>query len=278
MYTDKSLATLLRALQSGSDQEDVSRYHNSDNWSSLPSLILPRLLGSATTLLTLLSNPLNITLLASQLLSAPSIWKRPDGLRTTIRILSIFNSAAMQTVHSEDSLDANRPFVIRRGLGREEWAIAVVKGADEKSPRWRHLCLLAGLLVGFEGRGKQTISISLRRKLEKATVTAVNTALQEGEASNELAGSSIAMMLSHVFHLLSDGDQMSLTHDMLLPILIHVPFFSREGLHYGYFLSSIDSDVVQRGGMKFDWSPTSPTYVQCQRMTTGPLITSLGSL
>lgn len=261
MYTDRSLATLLRALQSGSDEQDVSR-----------------LLGSATTLLTLLLNPLNVTLLTSQLLSAPSIWQRPDGLRTTIGILSIFNSAAIHLVQSEDSPEANRPNLARQGLGREEWAVAVVKGADDRSPRWRHLCVLTGLLIGFEGRGKQSIPRLLRRKLENATVKAVNLALQEGEASNEVAGNSIGMMLSHVFDLLSDGEKMNLDSNLLLPILIHSPFFSKEGLQYGYFLSTIDSDVVQRRGMKFDWSPKSSTYVQCQRMATGPLIASLGSL
>ena len=244
----------------------------------MPSLTIPRLLSSATTLLTLLSNPLNVTLLTSQLLSAPSIWQRPEGLRTTIRLLGIFNSAAIHLVQLEDSVDLNCHFPTQRELGREEWAVAVVKGADDRSPRWRHLCVLAGLLIGFEGRGKQSISTSLRRKLESATVKAVNLALQEGEASNEVAGNSIAMMLSHIFDLLSDSEKTNLNDNLLLPVLIHAPFFSKEGLHYGYFLSTIDSDVVQRGSMKFDWSTKSSTYIQCQRMTIGPLMASLGSL
>ncbi|CAF9933932.1 MAG: hypothetical protein ALECFALPRED_005795 [Alectoria fallacina] len=261
MYTDRSLATLLRAIQSGSDEQDVSR-----------------LFGSATTLLTLLSNPLNVTLLASQLLSAPSIWQRPDGLRTTIRILSIFNSAAIRLGQPEESPEGKPPFAAQWSLRREKWAMAVVKGADDRSPRWRHLCILTGLLIGFEGRGKQSVSVSLRRKLENATVKAVNLALHEGEAGNELAGNSIAMMLSNVFDLLSDSEKMKLNSDLLLPVLIHAPYFSKEGLQYGYFLSTIDSDVVQREGMKFDWSTKSSTYVRCQRMTAGPLIASLGSL
>ena len=237
-----------------------------------------RLLGSATTLLTLLSNPLNVTLLTSQLLSTPSIWQRPDGLRTTIRILTIFSSAAVHLVQLEDSPEANRHLPTQRGLGREEWAIAVVRGADNRSPRWRHICVLAGLLIGFEGREKQKISTSLQSKLESATVKAVNLALQGGEASSELAGNSIGLMLSHVFDLLSDSEKMSLNNRLLLPILIHAPFFSKEGLQYGYFLSTIDSDVVPGGGTKFDWSPKSSTYVQCERMTNGPLIASLGSI
>ena len=243
-----------------------------------PYLTIHRLLSSATTLLTLLSNPLNVTLLTSQLLSAPTIWQRPDGLRTTIRILSIFNSAASHLIQSEDSPEVNRPFPRERGLGREEWAIAVVKGADDRSPRWRHLCALAGLLTGFERRGKQSISKSLRRKLESATVTAGNLALQAGEASDELAGNSICVMLSHAFDVLSDSEKSNLNNNLLLPILTHAPFFSKEGLQYGYFLSTIDSDVVQTEAIKFDWSPKSTTYVSCQRMATGPLIASLASL
>ena len=154
----------------------------------------------------------------------------------------------------------------------------MVKGADYRSPRWRHLCVLAGLLIGFEGRGKQSISKSLRRRLENATVRAVNLALQEREAGDELAGNSIALILSHVFDLLNDSEKANLDSDLLLPILIHASFFSHEGLQYGYFLSTMDSDVVQRAGVQFDWSPKSPTYVQCQRMITSPLVASLGSL
>ena len=114
--------------------------------------------------------------------------------------------------------------------------------------------------------------------LESATVKAVNLALQEGEAANEYAANSIAVILSHVFGLLTDGAKLNLNHDLLLPILCYAPFFSREGLHSGYFLSTIDADIVQSGGMQFDWSAKSTTYIRCQRMATGPLIASLGSL
>lgn len=204
-----------------------------------------------------------MTLLTSQLLSAPSIWEqhRADGLRTSLRILSVFNSAAI-----------HRPQV-----GAEEWTIAVVKGTDGgHCPRWRHLCVLAGLLIGFEGRDK--VSTSLRRELEHATVKAVNLTLHEGEAANELAGNSVAVMLTQVFDHLHDVEKLDLDHDLLLPILYQPPLFSKEGLYSGYFLSSIDADIVQRSSSKFDWSSKSSTYVQCQDTAIGPLMSSLGSL
>ena len=134
------------------------------------------------------------------------------------------------------------------------------------------------MLIGFEGRGQGNIPSSLRKTLEGGTVKAVNAALQDGEAIADLAGNSIAVMISHIFDLLSDGERLNLNHDLLLPVLSRAPFFSKEGLHYGYFLSTMDSDIVQSTGEKFDWSLKSSTYVQCQRMTSGPLITSLGSL
>ena len=194
-------------------------------------------------------------------------------------MLGVFNSAAIHVLRSEESQEGtNNQFPTQRGLRREDWTIAVVRGADERSPRWRHMCVLAGLLIGFEGRGKPSVETPLRRKLANATIRAVNLALQEGEASEEQAGNSIGVMLSHVFDLLSDSEKADLNVNLLLPTLIHAPFFSKEGLQYGYFLSRIDSDIVQRGGTKFDWSPKSSTYVHCQRMTSGPLIASLGSL
>lgn len=136
--------------------------------------------------------------------------------------------------------------------------------------------MLAGLLIGFEGQGK--ISVGLRRKLQIATVKAVNLTLREGEVRSELARNSIAMMMSHVFDLLDHAEKLNLDHDLLLPMLYQPPLFSREGLHSGYFLSSIDADIGQSTGTKFDWSSKSSTYAQCQRMVNGPLLSSLGSL
>lgn len=237
-----------------------------------------RLFGSATTLLSSLANPLNVTLLTSRLLSAPSIWHRPNGLHTVISVLSIFNSAAIHIAQQEESRKSSPSISRHSAIGREDWAIAVVKGADDRSPRWRHLCVIAGLLIGFEGRGLQNISTTLRRKLESATVTAANTALEDGETRDELAANSVAVILSHVFSLLHAPAKLRMNHDLLLPILYHALLHSKEGLNSGYFLSIIDADIRQSGDMKFAWSTGSSTYVQCQRMTHGPLVSCFGSL
>jgi len=244
----------------------------------IQSLTLNRLLGSATTLLTLLSNPLNVTLLTSQLLSAPAIWHRPDGLRATIRILSIFNSASLHVLQQEESPSFQESLPSSTRLAKEEWVIAVIKGADDRSPRWRHLLVLGGLLLGLEGQYRQGLSASLRRILENATVTALNLALQEVELSDELAASSIAVVLGHIYDILSPGHRAEIDYDLLLPKLVQGPYFSKEGLHSGYLFSTMDADVAQANGSKFDWSTKSSTFVQLQRVASGPLIASLGSL
>ena len=237
-----------------------------------------RLLGSATTLLVLLTNPLNVTLLSSQLLIAPTIWYQPDGLRTPISILGIFNSAALRIFGRQTS--EQRPNVSdpSRKLAKDEWITAVVKGADDRSSRWRHLLPLGGLLLGIAAAEEEHMNQSMRRKVEVAIVRAVNLALREGESEDALAMKSLTVVLSYVFDLLSDDNKFDLDHDLLLPKLYRSSFFDKEGLHSGYFLSTMDADVIESAAKKFDWSTKSSSYVRVQRMASGPLVSSLGSI
>ncbi|MCJ1467099.1 hypothetical protein MMC07_005721 [Pseudocyphellaria aurata] len=262
MATDRSLATLLRALQDASSEEQE----------------VSRLLGSATMLLTILSNPLNLTLLTTQLLSAPAIWSRPHGLHTAVRVLSVFNSAGIQVLKNEQSSLVPNRFSSRTSLAKEDWITAVIKGADERTPRWRHLLALSGLLLGFEGQERRGISDSLRMKLESAIVKALNLALQEIESGDEVTVNGLVMTVIHVFSLLSEHQKNGINYDILLPRLYWAPFFSTEGLRLGYFLSAMDADIVEGPNRKFDWSVKSSTYLQVQRITSSPLIASLGSL
>ena len=237
-----------------------------------------RLLGSGTDILTLLSNPLNITLLTAQLLSAPAIWHRPDGLQSTTRILSVFNTASVRLQSLDKLHSAVNGLPTPARLSREEWVTAVVKGADERSPRWRHVLAFSGLLLGFYRRDSQKLPGNLGWTLQNALVRAVNIALEEGETVDALAAKSVVVALSHVFELLNDTQKASINHQLLLPILYKSPFFDQEGLHSGYFLSIIDADVLETTPGKFDWSTHSPSYVRLQRMASGPLFASLGPL
>ncbi|KAK8159175.1 hypothetical protein IWX90DRAFT_389638 [Phyllosticta citrichinensis] len=265
MPADRLLETLLRSLQIWTDQQDT-----------------PRLLATAASLLTTLTNPLNIQLLTGQLLFAPAIWERPDGLRTCQRFMSLFHSATFTFLkHDRDVREgiAKPPLPgqipIGGGMIPEEWARAVAKGADERSPRWKHILILAGLLLGSNQEEDCTFSKSLQSSLQRAFVEATNVALEEAR-EDDFGGQCIAMVLNHVFPVLSETERAQLDYDHLLPVLIGSAFFSNEGFHSAYFLGTIDLDVVEVSGQKLGWSARSTSYHQLQRIMSRPLMTYMG--
>lgn len=211
-------------------------------------------------------------------MTAPAIWYQPDGLRTPISILSVFNSAALRISGRQTPEQRSNLSDPSRRLAKDEWITAVVKGADDRSSRWRHLLPLGGLLLGIASAEEEQINQSMRGKIEVAIVKAANLALREGENGDALATKSLTVVLSHVFDLLSDHNKLDLDHDLLLPKLYRPPFFDKEGLHSGYFLSTMDADVIESAAKKFDWSTKSASYVRVQRMASGPLVSSLGSI
>ena len=277
MATDKSLATLLRALHTPSDNQDASRQVQCLRCTADGPLTLYRLLGSAATLLTLLLNPLNVTLLASQLLSAPAVWHGPEDLQTCVRVLSVFNSASVHILDRERGSQRSTPYPIADGLEEEEWVKAVVKGADDRSPRWKHMLLLGGLLLGFESHERHGLLHSTRLALEQAVVKAGNLALQD-EHQDSLGATTIVLVVSYVFDILSYAEQSLISHNLLLPLIIQSVFFTKGGLNWGYFLGMMDADVVQVADNKFNWSSRSSTFIQVQRLASSPLVATLGPL
>nr|KMM65670.1 hypothetical protein CPAG_02016 [Coccidioides posadasii RMSCC 3488] len=261
MGTERSLATLLRSLQTASVPEDAYR-----------------LLPSATGLLSLLKNPLNVSLLSSQLLCCPALWEGQVDLQTCRRLIGVFNSAAFTIVQHESSSNPKPPYLQRRGLEREEWLKAVVNGADDKSPRWRHLLLIGGVLLGFEGQNRQGLSLHWRKKLESALIKGLQLSLAELEENPKVAAHASVLVLNYTFELLSDWERSQIDYDILVPILVDSAFFSEEGLSSGYFLGAIDQDVREIGNKKFAWVESSPTFCQVNTILSRPLITSLGPL
>ncbi|KAF8855885.1 hypothetical protein BDZ45DRAFT_654797 [Acephala macrosclerotiorum] len=264
MPADRLLTTVLRAFQGAPNLEQTDR-----------------ILGSTTSLLTTLSNPLNITLLTSHLLTAPAIWTQVDGLRTCLRIISVYNTAAINIRKNEVEShpkphDAYQP---RQGggIGADDWTKAVVKGLDDRSPRWQHILVMAGVLLGMEGQYRESLSRNLKSTLEGALVTAANLAL-EGPVSGGILGSgSIVLALNHAFPLLSDHIRRELNYDALLMIMIKT-MITTEGYQEGYFLQAIDYDVKEVAGRKFDWSAKSASFRQVQKLASKPLVTSMGPL
>lgn len=243
-----------------------------------------RILGTASSLLTTLNNPLNVTLLTSQLLSAPAIWARPEGLQTCLRCLSVFHSAAQALIRHEIAAEEKsadyefQQLQLERTLPKSDWVTATIKGADEHSPRWRHLLLLGGLLLGFGGPEQENLSRSLRSTLEGAFTTAANLALQETSETDEIGRQAIALLLNHVFPHLPDYERAQIDLDSLLPVLMHSAFRSHEGLRSGYWLGAIDLDVQPNSEKRFQWAERAVSYKNVTNIASSPLISALGPL
>lgn len=224
-----------------------------------------QIIGSTTLLLTQLSNPRNLGVLTSQLLVAPAIWQRNNGARTSLRIISIYNTAAVRVAQSKE------------GLSPEAWVRAVVKGADDQSRRWQHLLVLTGVLMGIESQGEHSLSRGLRNTLEEAIVTAANLALDTQAHDGPLAAPSIVMALNFAFPLLGDHNKTRMNSNALLPLAIW-GIVGEEGFADGQFLLVVESDTATRPGGVLDWPAQSRSSHLLQEMNKQPLMGNLGPL
>lgn len=198
--------------------------------------------------------------------------------------MSVFHSAANALVQQEiagidpPSISAGGPH-LERTIAKDDWIRAVVKGADDRSPRWRHLLVLGGLLLGFGPIEDEALSRSMRSTLEGVLIAAADLALEEvHQTANELGQHSIVLVLNHCFATLSDGERKRLDYDSLLPLLLTSVLQSSEGLGSAYFLGTVDVDVHQVSAQKFNWPAMSASYNQTQAILQSPLVSSLGPL
>ncbi|KAJ4363573.1 hypothetical protein N0V83_009869 [Neocucurbitaria cava] len=275
MPVDRLLSTLLRSLQTYTDQQDT-----------------PRLLGTASSLLTTLGNPHNLSLLTSHILTAPALWDRPEGVRTPLRLLSLFHSAVTTIINHHNDVRYNKapkpqPGQIPTGGGLplDDWIRAIVAGADERSQRWKHLVVLGGLLIGIGSLEEQGMDLywasAMRKRVETALVRATNLALIEVRERSEadgLGGQTITLVLNHAFGCIADAERMQIDYDLLLPVLIGTAFYSNEGFQSAYFLGGLDLDVRVTQVGKLDWSALSSSYRQVEGIMNRPLVASMGPL
>lgn len=267
---ERLLGTVLRLYQDVHDQAKTDQ-----------------ILGTTTTLLTHLSNPLNLSLLTSHFLTAPAIWNRPDpGLRTCLRLISIFNTAAIHVRRNE--LDAaNQPRttasaapvggnVSGSGLSSEAWARAVVKGADDRSARWQHLLILTGMLMGLEGEERRSLSQGMRHTLEEAVVTAANLALKSQGRDGPQASGAVVLALNYAFPLLSEHSQSLINCDLLLPVAV-ASMIGPDGFHNGIFLGHINTDI-RHASQQIHWHSSSPSFQALKQLSSNPLVAGAGPL
>ena len=232
-----------------------------------------QIIGTTVHLLTQLSNPLNLGVLTSQLLTAPAIWQRNEGLRTSLRIISIYNTAATRIRTLEAENRQRRDRTDWSGLRSEPWARAVVKGADDRSRRWHHLLVLTGVLNGLQGGGKGGIW----NTLQEAVVTAANLALDTHLEDGPLAAASIVLALNIAFPLLSDFHKAQINCNALLPIAVWC-VTGEHGFHDGQFLEAINHETFKAPGGAITWPAQAHSFQTLQEMDRGPLVGSMGPL
>ncbi|KAL8676580.1 MAG: hypothetical protein Q9186_006917, partial [Xanthomendoza sp. 1 TL-2023] len=109
-------------------------------------------------------------------------------------------------------------------------------------------------------------------------VKSVNLSLRNDPRRTAVADSGLVVAICQVFDLLDMRVRQLVDHDLLLPILIQAIFSSEDGVHHGYFLGTIDADLVEGLGQKFDWSIRSNSFLQLQSTASGPLVADLGRL
>ncbi|TGJ87688.1 hypothetical protein E0Z10_g1055 [Xylaria hypoxylon] len=260
MPADRLLNTVLRAYQDAPNPSQTDK-----------------ILGTTNTLLTSLNNPLNLSLLTSHFLIARSIWQQPDGLRTCLRIISIFNTVAIHVRRNElenANLSVGQP-PVGSGVRAEGWARAVAKGLDDRSSRWQHTLVLAGILMGMEGEDRRSLSWNLRSTLEQAVVTAANLALEDNSQTGVLGRAAIVLALTYAFPLLSGASKALLNGNALLPAVVEA-MLGEEGFQHGEFIRTIEDDIAPTRGL--GWPINSNSVHRIQQLESRPLAQNMGPL
>jgi len=201
-----------------------------------------------------------------------------------MRCMSVFHSAAQALVRHDLASHDKSPdqdftrLQLERTLPKHDWIRAIANGADEHSPRWRHVLVLGGLLIGFGPAEDENLSRHMRTTLEEGLVSAINQALLELAEDDHFGQETITLVLNHCFPIISDTERSQLDYDHLLPVLMHSTFRTSEGLGSAYFLGAIDVDVHPRPGSKLSWAERTPSYQQIRSTLGSPLVASLGPL
>jgi len=147
-------------------------------------------LASAASCLSQLTNPLNVSLLTTQLLAAPTLWNHDDSFRLIIPVLGTFKEATLR------KLDVGV-----QTLSLQEWIEAVVIGADERVPRWKQLLASAGILCNFS-LDDARLPFSSRAILEAQICDLVNTSL-EVDIGSKLDSLSVTNVVERCYEVLN---------------------------------------------------------------------------
>ena len=271
MATDRSLATLLRALQLSNGDADALRFDGKVQHAILFNRV-SRLIQSAGSLLTKLTNPANVILLTAQILTAPAIWQGVQSLDAPLQILYTF---AYATIHHK----AERPggSLPSNTIPPERWITAVAEGTNDLSTKWKHLLVFSGLLLGIQRAADQRLLASAK-SIEVSFVRVANDVMLNQDERSWWTTHILPLTIGSVFGSLSTNAKAGLHYETLVPLVLQSTFHSDVALNHGYFLSGIDVDVLQSEESRFQWLRTSATHEKVRHLTTSPLVGILGPL
>ena len=213
-----------------------------------------------------------MTLLSTQILTAPAIWDEVQNLETPLQILSTLAYATIH--HNSRRLNGLLPI---NSIPLERWIVAVTDGANDLSAKWKHLLVFCGLLLGLQ-KAANSVSLACAESVEMDIVRVTNGIMCSREGPSWWTVHVLPLAIGSVFGSLSAKAKTRLHYETLVPLVLQSTFRSDIALNSGYFLSSIDIDVLQTEGNRFHWSFASTTYEQIRRLIKSPLVGTLGSL
>jgi hypothetical protein len=93
----------------------------------------------------------------------------------------------------------------------------------------------------------------------------------------DLESDVLSLVLSHAMNSLSSKAKAQINYDALLPAIIKCIYFSKEGFQSGYFLPTIDHDIVVTDD-KLAWPSKSNSFLELQERSARPLFVSMSKL
>ncbi|KAK6341297.1 hypothetical protein TWF696_008376 [Orbilia brochopaga] len=184
--------------------------------------------NSAVTL-SRLTNPLNVSLLTTQVLAAPALWNAPDTLPIVQAVFDIFRLSTIERARETS-----------RALSLTEWIEAVVAGADARIPRWKHALVSAGVLAAFDAADAR-LPFTARSNLEAHLLEVVNFHFEF--LSSGIESHACVLAISNTFRVLSEDSKYLIDYPALTGALLPAMFLSMDGYQTGDFLRQIDRGV-----------------------------------
>lgn len=231
----------------------------------------------ASELLATLTNALNITILSTHLLVAPSLWNPSSTLVTARRVLTTFYSAAVQFDRRKKleqgafSRPSTAAPLAPQTLSQAEWFGAVLSGVNTSSPPWHHLLALAGLFLSAD---QSTLSPVTQEQLSTRLLLAIQKTGAHLSQSPPVAAHSFVFVLANTFEKFSESVLSGFDYDALLPLVIEVAYNSSEGMGRCGFIQVIGSNVRFADG-QYGWPTDSNSSEYIKGVLQRPLMKSM---